>query len=197
MRLQALFSSATLLLLSIGPLCTAADASEAGNIKVESAANQNGPDVASDLVCPLFSLFSRPHPFTTTTTSTSTMSFTQTATTTETTLQPQLTYTSLQSGTLSSPIEVVHEVVVTLEQIAGEPNTPRHVEAKKKLMSNMARDAGTWNKNHPRHRLLDALYGFSKYHERQKVELDRFEGFYKHVTKSQRAVSQTLPGNSV
>lgn len=118
------------------------------------------------------------------------MSFTQTATTTETTLQPQLTYTSLQSGTLSSPIEVVHEVVVTLEQIAGEPNTPRHAEAKKKLMGNMARDAGTWNKNHPRHRLLDALYGFSKYHERQKVELDRFEGFYKHVTKAQRAVSK-------
>ncbi|KAI8685282.1 hypothetical protein NCS55_00199100 [Fusarium keratoplasticum] len=145
MKLQlastALLSSATLLLLSIGPLCTAADASEAENIKVESAANQNGPDVASDL-----------------------------------------------SGTLSSPIEVVHEVVVTLEQFAGEPNTPRHVEAKKKLMGNMARDAGTWNKNHPRHRLLDALYGFSKYHERQKVELDRFEGFYKHVTKAQRAL---------
>lgn len=64
MKLQlastALLSSATLLLLSIGPLCTAADASEAENIKVESAANQNGPDVASDLVCPLFSFIPSP-----------------------------------------------------------------------------------------------------------------------------------------
>jgi hypothetical protein len=56
----ALLSSATLLLLSIGPLCTAADANEAGNIKVESAANQNGPDVASDLVCPLFLFYPVP-----------------------------------------------------------------------------------------------------------------------------------------
>lgn len=67
MRLQfastALLSSATLLLLSIGPLCTAADANEAGNIKVEAAANQNGPDVASDLVCSSFFLHPRPHPF--------------------------------------------------------------------------------------------------------------------------------------
>lgn len=137
----------------------------------------------------LSSLLPRLHSSTTTTTITTAMSLAQT---TISALQPQLTYTSLQSGTLSSPIEVVHEVLVTLEQVAGEPNTPRHAEAKKKLMGNMARDAGTWNKNHPRHRLLDALYGYSKYHERQKAELDRFEGFYKHVTKAQRSVSQSL-----
>ncbi|KAM5356833.1 hypothetical protein ACJ41O_003479 [Fusarium nematophilum] len=135
---SALLSSTSLVLL-LGPLCTAADAS-AGNIKVDAAANQNGPDLAS-----------------------------------------------VALDLASSPIEV-HEVVVTLEQVSGEPNTPRHVEAKKKLLRNMDRKEGTWNNHHSRHRLLDALYGFSKYYERQKVELDRLEGLYKYVTKAQKSL---------
>ncbi|KAF4981172.1 hypothetical protein FZEAL_2972 [Fusarium zealandicum] len=192
MRLQlvrvsaALLSPASLLLaLSLGPSCTVADASEAGSIKVDMAANQNEPEFASvalnpdDLVCPFLSYlvpaFRAP----------ATMSLTQTSTLASE--QQKLTCMPLQSESFTCPVEV-HEVVVTLEQVSGEPNTPRHVEIKKKLMKNMARGWGTWNNQHPRNRLLDALYGFSKYHERQKADLDRLEGFYKHVNKAQRSL---------
>lgn len=94
----------------------------------------------------------------------------------------------MQAEPQDSPVEV-HEVLITLEQIPGEPSTPRHVEAKKNLAKVMARDSGAWSSHHSRHRLLDALYGYSKYYERQKIELDRFKGLYKSVTKAQKSVS--------
>ncbi|KAM0558042.1 hypothetical protein ACHAPJ_005209 [Fusarium lateritium] len=136
MKPQFIHASTALVALTLlaGPLCTAADA---GNIKVDDAANQNGPDFAS--------------------------------------------IPNHLSGSLD-------EVVVTLEQVSGQPDTPRHVEAKKKLAKDMARWWGNWNANHPRHRLLDAMYGFSRYYERQKLDLDRIEGLYKHVSKAQKSI---------
>jgi carnosine N-methyltransferase len=94
----------------------------------------------------------------------------------------QLTPRHSQPGSL-------RDAIVPLDQIAGAPNTPAHVEAKKKLDKSMARGWGNWNAHHPRHRLLDALYGYSRYYERQKAELDRLEGLYKHVSKAQKSVS--------
>ena len=95
-------------------------------------------------------------------------------------------------GAWNSPVEV-HEVIVTIEQPSGEPITPGHLEAKSKLLDNLRKDQGTWNTNHPRHRVLDALHGFSRYHERQKVELDRIKGLYKQVSKPQRLVDIPRP----
>ncbi|KAF5568494.1 trehalase [Fusarium phyllophilum] len=149
------------LTLLFGPLCTAADE----NIKVD-ALKQNNPDLASipNLVCLLLFLLVaayklRKRMFTATTTF------------------PQLTRES-QSGS----------VVTSLEQFSCSPDTPRHVEAKKKLDKSMSIGWGNWNAQHPRHRLLDALYGYRRYHERQKAEVDRFEGLYKHVSRAQRSL---------
>lgn len=96
--------------------------------------------------------------------------------------QDQLTHRPSQSGSLS-------DAVVSFEEVSSAPNTPRHVEVKKKLAKAMARGWGNWNGHHPRHRLLDALYGYSRYYERQKAELDRLEGLYKHVSRAQKSVS--------
>ncbi|KAK7418442.1 hypothetical protein QQX98_003934 [Neonectria punicea] len=88
---------------------------------------------------------------------------------------------------LDSPVEV-HEVIVTVEQISGQPNTPRHILEKKRLLDALARPHGSLPTNHPRYRLLDALHGFTNYQERQKAELDRLKGLYKHVSKSQKSL---------
>ncbi|CAM1505870.1 Fc.00g115070.m01.CDS01 [Cosmosporella sp. VM-42] len=94
-------------------------------------------------------------------------------------------------GSFISPVEV-HEVVVTLEQVYGEPNTPKHTEAKSKLLDSLRKDHGTWNTNHPRHRLLDALHGFTRYHERQKAEVDRLRRLYQQVSKPQRLLLEDV-----
>lgn len=150
------------LTLLFAPLCTAADE----NIKVD-ALEQNNPDLASipNLVCLLLFLLVAAYKL-------------RKRMLTATTTFPQLTRES-QSGS----------VVTSLEQFSCNPDTPRHVEAKKKLDKSMAIGWGNWNAQHPRHRLLDALYGYRRYHERQKAEVDRFEGLYKHASRAQRSVS--------
>ncbi|KAF5577157.1 trehalase [Fusarium pseudocircinatum] len=148
--------------LLFGPLCTAADE----NIKVD-ALKQNNPNLASipNLVCLLLFLLVAAY------------KLRKRMLTATTTTFPQLTRES-QSGS----------VVTSLEQFSCNPDTPRHVEAKKKLDKSMAIGWGVWNAQHPRHRLLDALYGYRRYHERQKAEVDRFEGLYKHVSRAQRSL---------
>ncbi|KAH8667188.1 N2227-like protein-domain-containing protein [Ilyonectria robusta] len=88
---------------------------------------------------------------------------------------------------LNSLVEF-HEVIVTIEQITGAPTTTRHTQEKSKLLSSLARPRGSLPTNHPRHRLLDALHGFTRYQERQKTELDRLKGLYKHVSKAQKSL---------
>ncbi|KAF4340510.1 trehalase [Fusarium beomiforme] len=149
------------LTLLLGPLCTAADE----NIKVD-ALKQNHPDLASmpNLVCFLLFLLAIAYKL-----RTRMLNLTST--------HPQLTHRS-QSGSVGT----------SLEQASYHPDTPRHVEAKKKLDKSMTIGWGNWNAHHPRHRLLDALYGYRRYHERQKAELDRFEGLYKHVSRAQKSL---------
>ncbi|RBA20962.1 hypothetical protein FPRO05_08409 [Fusarium proliferatum] len=149
------------LTLLFAPLCTAAEK----NIKVD-ALEQNNPDLASipNLVCLLLFLLVAAYKL-------------RKRMLTATTTFPQLTRES-QSGS----------VVTSLEQFSCNPDTPRHVEAKKKLDKSMAIGWGNWNAQHPRHRLLDALYGYRRYHERQKAEVDRFEGLYKHASRAQRSL---------
>ncbi|KAK2677749.1 Carnosine N-methyltransferase [Fusarium oxysporum f. sp. vasinfectum] len=149
------------LTLLFAPLCTSADE----NIKVD-ALKQNNPDLASipNLVCLLLFLLLIAYKL-------------RKRMLTATTTFPQLTRRS-QSGS----------VVTSLEQFSCNPDTPRHVEAKKKLDKSMAIGWGNWNAQHPRHRLLDALYGYRRYHERQKAEVDRFEGLYKHVSRAQKSL---------
>ncbi|KAM0338326.1 hypothetical protein ACHAPU_011378 [Fusarium lateritium] len=169
MKPQFIHFSAALVALLLGPLCTAADE----NIKVD-AAHQNKPDLASipiNLVCFLLFLLLL-YPL---------LRITMSSTNTATVSEHQLTRRSTQSGSLN-------EAVLAMGQVPGHPDTPRHAEARKKLAKNMAIGWGNWNAQHPRHRLLDALYGYSRYYERQKAEVDRLEGLYKHISKAQKSL---------
>ena len=66
--------------------------------------------------------------------------------------------------------------------------SPRHRQEKAHLMKRMSRKHGTWNTVHPRYRLLEALYGFSKYRERNMAELNRWRSLYSNVGKEQKKV---------
>ncbi|KAF5664486.1 trehalase [Fusarium heterosporum] len=169
MKPKFIHFSAALVALLLGPLRTAADE----NIKVD-AAHQHKPNLASvpiDLVCLLLFLLLL----------CSLLRAAMSSTSTTIVSEHRLTRRSMQNGSLN-------EAVVTLEKISGHPDTPRHAEARKKLAKSMTIGWGNWNAQHPRHRLLDALYGYSKYYERQKAEVDRLEGLYKHVSKAQRSL---------
>lgn len=81
----------------------------------------------------------------------------------------------------------VHEVIVTVEDIPDKPS-PRHEQEKKNLMKRLSKSHGKWNTNHPRHRLMEALFGFSRYKARQMAELNRWKDLYTHVSKAQKKV---------
>ncbi|KAJ5018237.1 Carnosine N-methyltransferase [Colletotrichum sp. SAR 10_99] len=81
----------------------------------------------------------------------------------------------------------VHEVIVTLEDIPDKPS-PRHEQEKKNLMERLSKSHGKWDTNHPRHRLMEALFGFSRYKVRQMAELNRWKDLYTHVSKAQKKV---------
>jgi hypothetical protein len=70
-------------------------------------------------------------------------------------------------------------------------DSPRHRQEKAHLMKRMSRKHGTWNTVHPRYRLLEALYGFSKYRERNLAELNRWRSMYSNVSKAQKKVCFT------
>lgn len=66
--------------------------------------------------------------------------------------------------------------------------SPRHRQEKAHLMKRMSRKHGTWNTMHPRYRLLEALYGFTKYRERNMAELSKWRSQYNNVSKAQKKV---------
>jgi hypothetical protein len=68
-------------------------------------------------------------------------------------------------------------------------HSSRHRQEKAHLLKRMARKHGKWNPSHPRYRLLDALYGYSRYRDQNMAELDRWRGLYKAVGKKQRKVN--------
>lgn len=72
-----------------------------------------------------------------------------------------------------------------------EPNAmsfARHRQEKAHLLKRMDRKHGKWSSSHPRYRLLEALYGYSKYRDTNMAELDRVRGLYKNVSKAQKKV---------
>ncbi|KAI8270398.1 Carnosine N-methyltransferase [Colletotrichum sp. SAR11_239] len=89
----------------------------------------------------------------------------------------------------------VHEVIVTLEDIPDKPS-PRHEQEKKNLMKRLSKSHGKWDTNHPRHRLMEALFGFSRYKVRQMAELNRWKDLYTHVSKAQKKVLEKTIGYS-
>ncbi|KAF5525855.1 Carnosine N-methyltransferase [Colletotrichum aenigma] len=86
---------------------------------------------------------------------------------------------NLVSTPIASLVEV-HEVIVTMEDVPDKPR-PRHEQEKKNLMKRLSKSHGKWDTNHPRHRLMEALFGFSRYKARQMAELNRWKDLYTHV----------------
>lgn len=72
--------------------------------------------------------------------------------------------------------------------MAAQKPSPRHEREKAELLQRMSRAAGKWDGSHPRHRLLDALYGFSKYFDRNMDDVKRWRKLYKGVTRQQKKV---------
>ncbi|KAL4814375.1 N2227-like protein-domain-containing protein [Aspergillus spinulosporus] len=64
----------------------------------------------------------------------------------------------------------------------------------KRLQSRLDRTSGTWGPSHPRHRLLMALYGFTRYKERNLAEVKRWRDLYKHVPKEQKQLVERVIG---
>lgn len=81
----------------------------------------------------------------------------------------------------------VHEVIVTLEDVPDKPS-PRHELEKKNLLRRLGKSHGKWDAKHPRHRLMDALFGFSHYKVGQMAELGRWKDLYSHASKAQKKV---------
>jgi hypothetical protein len=68
-------------------------------------------------------------------------------------------------------------------------DSSRHRQEKAHLLKRMHRKNGKWNSSHPRHRLLEALFSYSKYRDSNIAELDRWRNLYKNVGKQQKKVS--------
>lgn len=81
------------------------------------------------------------------------------------------------------------EVVLAEDaSLSAKPDTERHLKEKQLLQQRLGKKQGVWNEHHPRHRLLEALRGFSAYAETQQTELNRLKGLHSHVSKQQKKV---------
>lgn len=81
----------------------------------------------------------------------------------------------------------IREVIVTLEDVPDKPS-PRHEYEKRNLLKRLGKYHGLWDTKHPRHRLMEAIFGFSRYKAGQMAELERWKGLYTHVSKAQKRV---------
>ncbi|KAL0941334.1 methyltransferase domain-containing protein [Colletotrichum truncatum] len=100
----------------------------------------------------------------------------------------------LASMPIDSLLEV-HEITVTVEDVPDKPS-PRHEQEKKNLLKRMSKSHGKWDTNHPHHRLLEALFGYTRYKPRQMAELDRYKDLYKYVSSAQKKVLEKTIGYS-
>jgi len=67
----------------------------------------------------------------------------------------------------------------------------RHRREKLQLLKRMDKKSGKWGTSHPRYRLLEALWAYTRYRERHMAELDRWRSLYKSVSKKQKKVGRT------
>ena len=84
----------------------------------------------------------------------------------------------------------VHETVITLQLDSEYAALYNHRDEKNRLLARLDKSSGSWNKHHPRYRLLQALHGFRRYKERNLAELDRWRGLYKHVSSAHKKVCE-------
>ena len=67
--------------------------------------------------------------------------------------------------------EITH-IFVTNITVLDTASSLRHDEEYAHLQHRLARSRGKWDSSHPRHRLLTALHGYTRYKERHLVETE-------------------------
>ncbi|KAL2869475.1 N2227-like protein-domain-containing protein [Aspergillus lucknowensis] len=103
---------------------------------------------------------------------------------------------NIASATIAEPEpeewqDITKVIVANITSL--EDRSTRQAEEYSRLQDRLARSA-SWNVNHPRHRLLTALHGFSRYKERNLAEVKRWRNLYKHVPKAQKTVVERIVG---
>ncbi|TGJ65954.1 hypothetical protein EYR41_009888 [Orbilia oligospora] len=72
-------------------------------------------------------------------------------------------------------------------------NTPRAKDEKRRLLKELSRAHGKWGDQHPRKKLLDALFSYSRYFERNIPDVNRWRQLYSHVSsKHKRLLDRTV-----
>ncbi|KAI4955059.1 hypothetical protein J4E86_006371 [Alternaria arbusti] len=70
----------------------------------------------------------------------------------------------------------------------------RHRREKLQLLKRMDKKSGKWGTSHPRYRLLEVLWAYTRYRERHMAELDRWRSLYKSVSKKQKKTLENTVG---
>ncbi|PVH99352.1 N2227-domain-containing protein [Periconia macrospinosa] len=75
-------------------------------------------------------------------------------------------------------------------KLSADKLSPRHRIEKAHLLKRLDRKKGKWGPKHPRHRLLEALFAFSKYRERSVAEVEKWRKGYKRLSKGDRKIME-------
>ncbi|KAL4969444.1 N2227-like protein-domain-containing protein [Aspergillus stella-maris] len=90
--------------------------------------------------------------------------------------------------------EITQIIVSNITEITSPPLNPRQEIETLNLQHRLSRRTGKWNASHPRHRLLMALYGFSRYKQLNLAETKKSRDMYKHVPKAQKNLVEKVIG---
>jgi len=105
----------------------------------------------------------------------------------QSTVESQITQATFAQNALHDAQDPLEMGPMAPSDIEG---SPRHRQEKAQLMERMDRKQGNWGTSHPRYRLLESLFGFTRYRDRSMDELDRWRRLYKNVGKKQKRVRE-------
>ncbi|KAK1144144.1 hypothetical protein N8T08_005806 [Aspergillus melleus] len=86
--------------------------------------------------------------------------------------------------------QITHVFVTNITLLDTAPSL-RHDEENVRLQGRLERSRGKWDSSHPRHRLLTALHGYTRYKERHLVETKKWRDLYKNISKKQRSLVES------
>ena len=93
-------------------------------------------------------------------------------------------------------LDISYATVVNFTIFTDQPDTLLKQEKEKaSLHHRLQRSVRKWDSSHPRHRLLSALYGYSRYREKNLENVNRWRDFFKRIPKKQRSVGCIIPIN--
>ncbi|RVD86144.1 uncharacterized protein DFL_004434 [Arthrobotrys flagrans] len=101
---------------------------------------------------------------------------------------------SLEASGNFDQIFKIQQTYLTVQVDELNPtNTPRARDEKRRLLKELSRGHGKWGDQHPRKKLLDALFSYGRYFERNKPDVDRWSQLYNHVSsKHKRLLDRTI-----